>query len=816
MASAYQDVELRSRYIELLRRAKEETTSSAEVQLSYYLSIFEKAHQSLAEPARQVGKGLTVPDVIIYPPDDDDEARDLYLDQQGIRVGLGLLWELEGAVLAFTQFLLRNYWYQIAPIMGDVPPLSQVVSPGAFPLEALQLYAANLIPEAIARDGYEKRPFQSIMEFLQTVRHARASPEKLPGELSRRLAKPPLDLRLFLRHFDLNEAIDQYFDQELGPYYLALNYQLMLDAVHFMLAHEMAHFLLGHHSYMASDLSQARAEEVQADKLALQFLQHVPGFQLRSLLALFGFFHLAYETSTSLTLLDHPFSRDRMLILCATVLQDPQGEALRSDINVGMSMLNTPLEPILVAYRWEDGFEEDIVAYAYHYSDMDYAAHLFLYLERPPYSAEIYNGARENAFLLSCLDLEMHLVLRDRIHPETTIYRGRVLLRPGLSPKGDLFVHDQHTPMCRLHTRLVAPPEWWLVHPNTVLTIESINPAAESLPEPEDVISSVLKYDMERVELDYASYLLSLPSPDEDLNTRAAVLLAARRFHEENRPDLAVLFYEWLYRWKKQMLLYPDLIDLAFDLIQLNRLPDAARIAQRALSEDRIMRPGFHLVLALDFSDRGLIQEAMEHAFLELFGIGEFGEYIEQAKMIYASLLEGSDDPVMYWLRQFHLHYGSAEACDQPEQATEALWLFRQAYQDLAEAIELAQDDFVFLCEYAAETLMAICALEGQGFQPAKEAFEAICQLAPRFVPAQVQLARIVLLEDDLPRAHALWMRANDLMPSNHFVFNFRELVEEPRPDIVFESRPVEELFRPPDSNDQTREEKANGRLDKC
>jgi len=728
-----------------------------------------------------------MPDAFVDISVGDDEAKDVYTDERGIHVGIGLIWELKAAVLAFTQFLLKNYCWQMLPIMGQGPLLSKLVTLDAFPLEALKLYAANLIPEAIAKDGYEKRPIQSIIESIETLRFTKASPVEVHMALSRRQAKAPLDLRIWLRDFNIDDSIDQYFDSEIGPYCLALNYQLMLDAVHFLLAHEMAHYLLDH-MHPAQNFAQLRAEEVEADKLALEILQFVPGFQLRSLLSLFGFFQMLEESTLNATtpsseLLTHPFSRDRMLILCDTVLRDQRGEALRADVNTGMSMLSTPLEPIRIRYRWEDGFEEEFTVYAYYYSDMDFNAYLQLYLERTPRSIESHLGvAWQNAFLLSRLNFEIQLVLRDRINPGTTFCQGRVLFRPGMSKKGDLLNHDPELPICLLHTRLVAPPEWWLTHTNTVLAIESIKKIEQLLPEPDDKFSPVLQYDMQLVKLDYVSYLQSLPSPEEDVTPCAIVLLAARRFHEEKRLDLAVLFYEWVYSSNKQKLLYPDLINMVFDLIELNKLPDAAQIAQYALSGDKVMRPGFHYALAVYFSNRGQFTESMEHAFLEWLGFGVFGEYTKQAKALYSSILNNLDDPLIDLLRKFHFCYGSAEKYEKQEQTSKALQFYRQASMYLDIASLLAQDSIVFLRQYAAETLCKICILEEHGLHQAKEAFETIRERAPQFVPALIWLANIALFENDLPRARALWKEANTKMPIHDFVLNFRDHIEKPNP----------------------------------
>jgi len=796
LVSVYQGHDLRSSYLQVLQEARED--KDRERACEYFLSILDRAYQSLQQAGQRLNKEWKIPDAYVEIPTGEDPTGDAYTDERGIHIGLGLLLSLEAGILAFTQFLLQNYRHQVNPGIGAGPPLSKLVTSEAFPSEALKLYSANLVPEAVAKDGYEKGVVQSIMETMDRIWFAKVPLDELPIELSRRIIKPALDVGKWLSDFNLIDSINCYFDSEIGPYYLALNYQLMLDAVHFILAHEMAHFLLGH-LQAAPNFAQERAEEVEADKLALKIVDFLPDFKLGSLLPLFGFLNLTVEEALrqqdegrvrfSLESLSHPFSRDRMLILCETALRRSQDEALRADVNAGMSMLTTRVGVIHFRHLWEDGSDEKCLAMATYYSDMDYAANLFLYLEHPlNNSFWIDKGAWQNVYLLTRQNLEVQMILRDRTSPGIVYHRGRVLFRPGMSRKGDWLFHNLKPPMCRLQLRLVAPPEWWLTNRNTVLGIESIRVVEEVLPEAEDKFSPVVQYDIPEVKFDYAKYLET--TSRKDLEQCALVLLAARRFHEEKFPSQAVLFYEWLYQSNRQMLLYPDLINLALDLLELNRPKEATDIAKYALGEERIMRPGFHFVLAKYFFSIRQFSDSMEHAFLEWFGIGEFGTYCEEAKKFYSFLLNNIDDPLMDLMRKFHFCYKKAEEYRRQEQTLEAVQFYRQAYMYLDIANEMDTSSFIFLRQQAAETLKEICSLEKTKFTQVKKDFEDVIQMAPQFVPAQIQLAKIALLENDLHRAQALWKEANSKMPFNNWVLYFRDKVEERNPKLDLYAMP--------------------------
>ncbi len=779
-----------------MRGRKDNAEGQPEAETAYFRAVLGKVYHSLAETL--ANKQQTLPNLKIYPPDHPEESQAMSVDQQGLHVGLGLFLSLDTALLAYTSFLLDNYIFQIGPIMGDTPRLSQVTSLEAFPLEALTLHAASLFPEATAKDGYRKSPFQGIMEFIQALRHTKAPLDELPAVLSRQVVKPAqMDFRMFLDRFDSDLVFNTYLDEEMGPFCLRLHYQMLLDATYFLLAHEIAHFLLGHHLVDPENPTQSQADEAQADKRALGILGAVSSFQLRSLLTLFGYWHFG-EEELQPHQLDHPYSRDRILILATTVLSDPQGAALRADVNAGMMLLTTPLEPIMEDFKW-DGFQEECLLSIFHYSDMDYNAHLLFYLERPPHAVGIEDGGRENVFLLSLMTFEIQIVLRDRIHPEKTYYHGQVLFRPGFVGEDLLFGYKADKVMTRLHLRIPAPPEWWLDHPNAEVAVESVEHAAEPMPEPKDVMRHSMYIYLDPVGMDYTLHLQSIPSPVADVMTRSTVLLAARRFRSLGMTQFAVQFDEWLYQFDEGLLPYQELIDLALDLMRQQQFSKAAQIARRALSPVRPMRPGFHFVIATDYAIRNQFPEAFEHAFLEIYGIGEFGEYFESASQLLAKVAADPTDPMMRCLRLFRLNFdaGIAKASKRTKKAA-ALKLLQSSQEALVRASKEARSDLVCLLELKAEVLFEICKLEGGGFAPACQAFEAVLQLEPRFVPARVQLAHIALLEDDLPRAHAIWQEAYTIMPFNHFVFEFRELVEKTNPDTRLTSSPASDMFKQP------------------
>ena len=264
----YQDTDLHSGYLQIMRGA-DNVDELVEVEKNYFSSVLDKVYDSVKETYKRKNQQQIFPELKIYPSEHPENSQDLYIDKNGLYIGLDLVKNLDTAFLAYTDFLLDNYLFQISPIIGDSPKLSQVISPEKFPLEALTLNVASLFPDAIANDGYTKQPFQEIMEFIQEFRHSQIPADELSATLSKMVVKPAsTDFEMYLDGIDSEQIINQYLDKELGPYCLSLHCQLLFDAVYFILAHEIAHFQLGHHLIESDSSEQSRSDEKQADVLA--------------------------------------------------------------------------------------------------------------------------------------------------------------------------------------------------------------------------------------------------------------------------------------------------------------------------------------------------------------------------------------------------------------------------------------------------------------------------------------------------------------------------------------------------------------------
>jgi tetratricopeptide (TPR) repeat protein len=201
-------------------------------------------------------------------------------------------------------------------------------------------------------------------------------------------------------------------------------------------------------------------------------------------------------------------------------------------------------------------------------------------------------------------------------------------------------------------------------------------------------------------------------------------------------------------------------------------------------------------VIATDCAVRKRFTDAFEHAFLERYGIGEFGEYCEAADAALAEAFSQPGDPAMRCLREFRHHYdeGMAKADDKAS-AADALNLLYAAQEALERGGREAPCDYVYLRELKAEAQAAICEIQGGEYGTAIQAFEDVLRVMPEFVPARVQLARIALLQGDRQRAHTIWQQAYSMMPFHSFVFNFREHVEAQNPETMLTSRPASSMF---------------------
>ncbi|MCP4003228.1 MAG: hypothetical protein GY725_03440 [bacterium] len=772
---------------------RESEKSGAEAELEGFLKDFLHSAYSSLE-AHGASSSDPCPPLHVYAADHPTESRTVAMDDQGLHVGIEFLQELDFALILYSNFLLQNFIWQVSPVMGDVPSLRELVEPADFPDQALTMHAESLMPNIVTRDGYKRRPASSLMEAMDKGFFAKEG-ESIALALSRSIDKPLFDFPSYLADADYEELLAAYLG-EFGEYLLSLHIRLLGDAMHFLLAHELAHHELGHHLAPPDDAAQAKREEADADLRALAILGSVPGFHLRSLLTMFAFCH-AIEPDVEPDRMEHPFARNRILILNDAVLQTRYDEGLRADINAGMALMATPLPTLQVGFAWDGGPPEIVEISVSHYSDLDQCVHIQLVLDRPPHYGEVFDGSRENAFLLSRLAFEAEVVLRNRIDPSEVLRRGRVVIRPG-AVDGMLARYSTDSARTRTDIRIACPTEWWLATPKTEVAVESID--VEFLPEEdleseEPLLMHRYEFHLDPVDIDYDDFLRSLPPKDEAPYAWANVQVAARRFLELSQSNGALFFYRHLRENCPDLMQYPDLIGFAWTLVQEGHLGEAAEVSRSAICAAPQLRPGFSQVLAFEAYQRGSLLEALDHVFLELCGIGGLGEYSEAASGLYAQILQGAEDPTLVALREFHSHWDALAERGDPSDPSQVLAAAQMALGSILEAQRAADRELLLLRQFEGEAREEIAAVSGGGYGEAREAFRAALDLETRFAPARVELARIALREDDPQEASRHWHDAHTLARGHPMVTALRGQIEAPNQGFQIRSRPVTEAF---------------------
>lgn len=759
----------------------------------FFTSLVRQIHEALAaaapgeSPPLHVHRLTSQSDAV-----DRTYARNIFAAEDGIHCGLEFVSKLYAAISVIAGYLTENFLWQVAPLddSAPAPPLDRIVTVDAFPGEALSLYAQHLIPDAESSDGYRKRPFQLLMEFLETSRFA---PTGVPGQTAyttRVFPKQLIDFADFCTKVGSDEfSFGQFLTPDKRAHFSRLHLHLLLDGLFFTMAHEFAHHQLNDFGPVAGPVAEQRAMEVAADLAALSLLDAVRGFQPRSLLIVFSYMSTPQQGAMA-EQLDHPLAGNRLMILAESLLNAPGGGDLYTDVNAGLALLAGQPQAIPIAVGWPDEDPEELDIFIAHYADMDSAAHVLLYVDRPPRRSSWDDAWIENAFVLASLNVELSVVLRDRVEPERVFARGRVHYHPTVRP-GDLLNSNRaDSVMTRLELTIGAPPEWVVTWPGAELAIESadITYAPPDLTPREEGRASPYFY-YTAPELDLSGVLSSLPPPAQEPGARRWLLVAARRFVDYQRYDQAVQLYQWLYEHDPQSLRYHDLISLSGLMLELERYPDAEAIARQALDTGRPPRPGFRAVLMQYHDARNETQEAYEQAFLEMFVIGVYGDFFEQVRQYSAELAADPSDPVMALIREFISARETAEQAAGQGRREDALAAYRQARTSLVEARRLARADFIFLRELLAELEFEICLLEDGPVATSKvgavkSRYAEILRIMPTFVPALVHLADIALLEGDHALARRTWEQAYAIAPFNNFVVEFRDKVESQNPDF--------------------------------
>ncbi len=627
------------------------------------------------------------------------------------------------------------------------------------------------------------------MEFLEASRFAPTGPPGLTAYIARALPKPLIDFPDFCTKLGSERlSFGQYLTPDKRAHFLRLHLHLLLDGLLFAMAHELAHHQLNDFDPIAGSIAEQRAMEVAADRTALSLLDTVPGFQPPSLLIVFSYVSSKQQRALA-EQMNHPLAGNRLMILAESLLSTRGGD-LYADVNAGMALLASRPEVVPIAFGWPNEDPEDLDIFVAHYADMDSAAHVLLYVDRPPRHSSWEDAWKENAFVLAHLSVALTVVLRDRVKPERVFARGRALYHPTVRP-GDLLMDNRpDSVMTRLELTIGAPPEWVVTWPGAELAIESVDLTydAPDLTPPQEGRAPPYFY-YTQPEMDLSHVLSSLSPFTKEPGARRWLLVAARRFVAYQHPDEAIQLYEWLYEHDHQSLRYQDLISLCGLKLSLERYSDAEAIALRALEPGRPPRPGFRAVLVQCHASRNEIQEAFEQAFLEMFVIGVYGDFFEEVRKYSAELAADPSDPVMARMREFIRAHTTVEQAADQSQETHVLAAYHEARISVLEAQRLARADFIFLRETRAELEFEICLLEDGPVPTPKVAavksqYTEILQLMPTFVPAVVHLAEIALLEGDQALARRTWEQAYSIAPFNKFVVDFRERVESANPDF--------------------------------
>jgi tetratricopeptide (TPR) repeat protein len=728
----------------------------------YLRSVVEYSYEYL-KPV--LGRDAQVPPVVLSAVDGPAGRAAPQAHEDGsISVGLRFMDDLGRGVATYCAYLMENYAWQIAPPVGDVGPFRYIVSPEDFPREALTFYAANFIPGAVASDGYVRSDFASIMQSISRL--PKPGSKLTHAEMAARtrsLAKPPLDVYWFnSRHGQA--VLDCY--RRAPRHYLRLHAQLLTDATQFILAHEAAHIARGHVAAPPANLHVSRNRESEADLTAFQTMAEIEGFELRSLVLLFGFMHFTQE-SPGATSLSHPFSEDRLATLYGAATARTPDEALRADVNAGMSLLYSDHGSLEAA--WPGGEPASIRVSSY--SDSDYSAYVRLHVAQTLRGPSIDASEQIAALTFGC-----DLTLRSRDDPDYVLRRAEVRFRPGKGHTSLAFhaAGTGHRPVESTHTvQISPPPEFWLDTANATVAVDEVWLSDEALPEQESQPGTV---DQPVVEfLGDPDDAAAIDPAGRNLATAGAVaqrmfVVAARRFAAGGRWQPATGTYDQLYAQLPHLLLYSDLMNYVDGLQQTGRIAEAADVARAQLRPGQPIRPGYHLALAYRANEEGAAVETLEHLFWELNGVGESGRYQQRASILLAELANRPDPSTDAFFRCVSLcHEGTTLAASDPGQAARC---FDAAIQEIAQVPPQASAKVppLFAFQSLAEAYLQRCDLVHGDLQVARRGLESVHRRYPEFVPTVTQLARVAEQLGDLQAAREYRDAARALAPSNQFV----------------------------------------------
>jgi hypothetical protein len=194
------------------------------------------ARRALAEISSLAGQAF---DLQVIPPGSGDSDLAWSETPQTLCVGAGFLQRLDEACLAFAGYLLNNFLVQNLGY-GPSVPLPLLKAARDFPESALQLYSANMLPNATDPAGNLRSDYDSVLASFLPSGNTVSMADLVHSQ--GRLAKRPMpqDWRA-----SLAAARDMLKSDPL-PHLLLLYGRLLSDVLALLVAHEASHILPGH------------------------------------------------------------------------------------------------------------------------------------------------------------------------------------------------------------------------------------------------------------------------------------------------------------------------------------------------------------------------------------------------------------------------------------------------------------------------------------------------------------------------------------------------------------------------------------------
>jgi tetratricopeptide (TPR) repeat protein len=710
------------------------------------------ARRSLAEISSLAGRTF---DLQVIPPGSSDSDLAWSETPQTICIGVGFLRRLDEACLAFAGYLSNNFVVQNMGI-GPSVPLPLLKAARDFPEAALQLYSANMLPNATDPVGNLRSDYDSILASFppcgDTI--SLADIVRSEGHLAKRFL--PQDWRTSLA------VARNMLKGDPLPHLLLLYARLLSDALALLLAHEASHILLGHLNETGPTYARSREDEVAADASAVLLLAANPSFNLRSASLLFAFLSDSDQTQ-QLETLAHPFAADRLTILAAAAASFP-GKGLEDDLNIGVQVLRKPLQ-----IEFEDHLlPENATAKAWTTSGLYYQATAILEVQ--------VTGA--DACKLTSLgedwEIYLDLVIRNRVHPDQILRAGTLL--KSLEGSGHSTIGPDGTTYF-LTVGLDAPPSWWLDISNGTLAAERAAVRHGSQP-PLTVWTCTDA-------LENAQMLQHFREVGAK-NHSAAVRVAHRAIKCESPETATALLLDARDKFGDQS--FEALPWLADHLLSTGEYDCAAQVLENAMRSSTYVPVGFRGLLAranwrrfrrlvperipfigLDGEALRLYEDSFDLALRESNCSAETPEHKAASELVQEILSFTLKTKAAGALVESARSYSSGRTIAQTDPHGAAS-NFAQAASVALQAASDSSIDAVYFRQTAGEALLAEAGCQSRNFSRAKECFRQVLQSDPSFVPALVGLAKCSLEESDYSSVRETLAVADRIAPNHPFL----------------------------------------------